>query len=316
MNKEKILLFMPIFNGFEKIIKNELEKKYEVVFIDHALFYKDFLDSIHIPFFRKHYQLVYKILPFFLLKRKELKFSEKYFNLLNYPTNYFSKIFAIKADKVSSEIFKFLKINNPKADFILYEWDDVKRLLKKDHFIYFDKKFSYNIDDCRKYNMTYLPMFTDITKTIINDSKIYDIALICGYSDYKVKIAKKIYNANKNKYNFYIYIYDPNKKTNFFSFQEPLPYEDYIKITSLSKSSIEITHKRQNGPSTRCLDTLKLNTKIISTNSNIKKYPFFNENYMILNKTYKINEDFLDSPFYFNEYSPLTIQEWIYKLGL
>lgn len=201
---------------------------------------------------------------------------------------------------------------------ILYFWDDTKKLASINHSCFFDRVYSYNIDDCQKYNWKYLPMFTQIKGMEQSYSKKYDISLIGSAHHNRVQFAKRLLSKYGDKYNIFVYLVGINKSENErFIYSDPLGYDEYLKILKQSKCTIDLPFTGQEGPTTRFEDALLAETKVITTNKNIEKYPFFNQNICITDSDdIMINTQFIEGPYVDAGMKPTDVETWLKELGL
>lgn len=315
--RKKILFLAPVFMGYEKKIIENLKNDYEISFVDNEQLYPKFQEAWNKSKIRK---IERRLIPNLREKdwiKMEESFVESYEELIDCKNDVYDIVFCIKGDLLPNEFYKRLKTHNPNARYILYEYDDISKLEKQNFFEYFDELYSYNIDDCEKYGFKYLPMFVGDKKETHSDMKEIDVCFISSNNDKnRLKTIKKIYEYNKNKFNFFIYIYSKTR-INFFDYDIPLDFEKYCEIVAKSKAIVEIPVTGQTGPTTRCLDSVFSKTKVITTNKNIKKYPFYIEdNYFCLEDDYKIPHDFLDSSYIDMGIVPLDCDNWCKEISL
>ncbi len=304
--------------GYEKDIISELSKKYEVTFIDHNVFELGFRGYFGKNIFHKIFRKMTRVLGILNYYNFEKFDNNNVKNIIFHNQNAFDYVFVIRGDYFPSSYYKELKIRNSNAIFILYEWDDVRKLVRHNFFSYFDKLYSYNVLDCKKYEMSYSPMF--VNKNIIKKEKKYDICFVASANSIKrIEFIKKVYELYSQKYKFFIYIYQKDGDCNFYNYSTPLNKEQYNNIVAESKVVLEFPVSHQRGPTTRCLDAYYLGTKVITTNKFVKFYPFYNDNnYLILQHKYNIPEDFIEKPFIQKEGMPKTfnVNDFLKRLGL
>ena len=316
--KFKLLLVVPFFMGYEIILKNELQKKYDVILINSDQFDNSVLDS-----FRKCNKVRLGIRVLFKSvwnsdREATLeKFDNEIFRKIHYETDYFHVVLCINGSFISNKIYEYLRKNNPNATFIYYAWDDMGNLFKDTHVKYFDKRYTYNINDCKKYRAQYLPMFVQSDKTGHDEKNYYDIMFIASAHSDRKEIAYELDRKYKNKYKLYIHLYDPSNSGDKFCSNRLIEYEDYLNIMRKSKAVLDVPHIKQKGPTTRAFDALLTKTKVITVNQHIKEYPVYSENILVVDRNnMEIDEDFINKPYVVTTYEPLTISQWIDKIGL
>ncbi len=313
---KKILFIAPHFMGYDEEICKGFGSKWDVTYVDS----EQYLASVRLKYKQKNMaiKVLLKIFsPFRDLYRD--KMLNSYFAIKNenwMKSKCFDTVFIINGDGIPNSVYNRIKSNNPDANFILYIWDDLKCLFKKNHLHYFDNIFSYNIDDCRKYNYEYLPVFTRPINQEKQEELIYDIAIVATANKDRIKFIKKLYKKYKNIYKFYIYFYDKELKYDFFSFSTPLSFDSYLGILQKSKAVFEVPRHGQKGPTTRMFDALETATKVITTNKHIKKYPVYNDkNICVIKWNCTIPKMFiLDG--YDSSNKPMYINEWLCHLNI
>lgn len=314
----KILLLMPNFFDYPQLIMAELRKNYIVdVVYNECKEYGYFWNK---SFCRK---VIRK--GFFFIEKMDIRRAERivydfYYSVTRNIQTSYDYVVCIKGDFFPDAIYESFRKRFKNAKFILYQWDDVSLLQKKSHFKYFDKLFFYNVADCRKYKGTYLPVFSKPPANIREHTKEFDIAVIgtVGKSHReRLKIVNSIYRKYKGKYKFFVYLYSSEEglDTSLPVFTVKLPYDEYISVLQKSKCVLDIAIHGQKGPTTRFNDALSTKTKVMTTNGNIRKYPYYTSNILILNKyTLSIPASFLDSPYDETDLQYMTVALWTKNL--
>lgn len=313
---KKLLLICPKFMEYEKKIIEYVNVKYQVRYMNSEEYLRDIRKEYNaLSIYKRAFYKVFKLIRG---KKREdmlnkLSFSYESFFDINKNNDI---VLIINGDSMSNDTYKYLKEKNPNAKFILYIWDDVKGLFKNSQFAFFDCIYSYNIDDCSKYGFKYLPIFTEKINIKKNEAKVYDIAIVATANKERVQIAKKLYEKYCKYLNFYIYFYSPELKYDFYTYKEPLTYQNYLNILNKSKIVFEMVRHNQSGPTTRFYDALETNTKVITTNKNIKKYPVYGKNIYVINKRMNILQSFIDSPYENENKHPMHIDNWMEVLEI
>ena len=312
----KILFIAPHFMGYDEEICKELSAEWDVTYVDS----EKYLAPVRLNY--RHKNTVIKALlkvvsPFRDLYRDKmlsLYFTTKIENWMKLKC--YDAVLVINGDGIPNNVYNMIKLNSPSAKFILYIWDDLKCLFKKNHLHYFDSIISYNIDDCRRYNYKYLPVFTRPIIRKKQEKLIYDIAIIATANEHRIKLAKKVYEKYKDIYRFYIYFYDKELHYDFFSYSTPLSFDLYLNILQKSKVVLEIPRHGQRGPTTRMFDALEASTKVITTNKYIKKYPVYNDkNIFVMKWDCIIPKEFIVEH-YDPSNNPIYISEWLHCLNI
>jgi len=260
---------------------------------------------------------------------------DQYYNQIIEKINLkkYQYLFLIKGEVIPEFFLKYFKKNNPNCITIFYTWDSF--LNNKNSFDiikYFDQKFTFDPDDAIRYGLKfrplfYLDIFNEVTNTL-NSEIIYDaIFLGTAHSD-RYLISNKIFNwCQKNGLRtFYYYylqsrlvflykkIFDPSfkvfqyKKLSFKS----LNLVDIVHLYNKSNVIIDINHPNQKGLTMRTFESIGAKKKIVTTNSDIKRYSFYNpDNIYIINR----DEPILTFSFFEKPYIPLS-SDLMYKCSI
>lgn len=191
----------------------------------------------------------------------------------------------------SKNISKYIRKKNKKCKIVMYFWNNINEVYEKhlqdkniDEFWTFDK------NDAKKYNMKYNPQFYTKDIKLETNSQEFDILFLGRAKNRKNEII-----ALKNK------LEQQNLKCKFIIIEDEkdyIEYEKYLDLISKSKCILDYNEKGQVGLTLRPMEALFLNKKLITNNSDIENYDFYNpKNIFILgeNKMEKISQ-FIDIP--------------------
>ncbi|WHP04490.1 MULTISPECIES: lipopolysaccharide biosynthesis protein [Acinetobacter] len=222
----------------------------------------------------------------------------------------------------SSFLERFIKLQ-PECIRIFYTWDSFHNhshgleILK-----YFQKRFTFDQKDAEEYNIGFRPLyFTDKYKDICSNNTEIDIDLLflgTAHSDRYVissKIAEWCVSNDLISFNYYymqgkfVYFYKKFFDKTFYKFDykklsfKGLNLDQIIDFYKKSNVILDISHPGQTGLTMRTFEALGAGKKLITTNTNIIGYPFYNPNniFVIDRKNIK-----LDKEFFLNDYEPLT----------
>lgn len=263
--------------------------------------------------------------------------------------NYYKKILSEITDKNYDYLFvnrgeivpefflKELKRLQPNCQFIFYTWDSFANhthpitILK-----YFDKKFTFDPEDALKYKINFRPLFyLDAFKKTTQLSQSYDILFLgTAHSDrYRISSLIKEW-AHKNSLVCFCYYYMHGKLVYFYkklfdkTFKEfkynqlsfkSLNINQIIALYQRSHVILDINHPHQKGLTMRTFEAIGAKRKLITTNKEIFKYPFYNENnfFIIDREDVKLNLEFfkreymeLDSKLY----EKFSLEGWLYNI--
>jgi hypothetical protein len=182
---------------------------------------------------------------------------------------------------------------------------------------HFDKIYSFDLDDCQKYNFTYLNQFLPFTYSEMEKlryessrfSKTEKICFFIGeYWNDRVKVINSIApTLHKNGYqtDFNLINYSSNQitsplcETEYYKLGHKISYFENIEQVKRSDIILEIGQIGQAGVTLRAIEAILFNKKLITTNQSIKKYDFYSpEQIFILNNENSDNiENFLKLDF-------------------
>lgn len=248
--------------------------------------------------------------------------------------------------QIDKSLIDLVKNNNPRCKCIIYFYDSFCRLNFSNDIALFDRCFTFDREDAKKYSIDYLPFFVN-RDSCINKYK-YDLCHIGAWSPghlyrvpilmYLAKIAddnnlthffyctyqdidtfnwvrkiKFYFNVLINReYRLYLKYYRQFKGCSILH-NNYLPYEQVSSIESQSKCIVEINATRA-GLSPRVINALANGQKIIINSQSIKKELFYNSNNIFVidsNNKDNIDFSFLDMPVSTFDYTDLAIENWI-----
>ena len=246
----------------------------------------------------------------------------------------YDKIFVIGGVNIQKDTLNELKYLFPNAEFILYLWDDIAR--NTNYFnIYkaFDKIYSFDKEDCIKYNLEHLPLFFSNEYIYNNQKKTTQLFTSCSEHSDRIKIIDLFCHYCKNnniKYKFRVvrskfsfiknYLLDKLRKRDYVTFKS-ISREQNANAMKSAFAVLDIEHSSQNGLSMRIFEALASKCKIITTNEKIKEYDFYSPQNIIIydrNKEIKIPQEFWETPFdemTVKNIHKYNVSEWITVLG-
>ncbi|MDN5114345.1 hypothetical protein [Aliarcobacter butzleri] len=269
-----------------------------------------------------------------LLPKSEKKLIEYYYNNIfeNIKSKIYDYVLVIKGDRVPEWFISKLKDKYTESQFILYQWDSIKRLqnfnnIKK----YFNNILTFDRLDSIQYGYKFRPLFyKDIYLNNEESSKDYDV-FFSGYlhSDRYDVLKKLINNYTKLKIKHHLYIrkiefikeqikrftkigklYD-NSLVNFVSIND---FEN-MEWMRKSKAVLDLHHPQQSGLTIRTIEALAMGNKIITTNEDIKNYEFYNSTQICVidRNTIEIPFDFFQTYNYFTskEKEKYSLEQWV-----
>lgn len=241
----------------------------------------------------------------------------------------------IKGETVPFSFLKKFKEHHPSSQMIFYSYDAVReypKFLKL--YPYFDQNFTFEPTDAQRYNLHFRPLFflNDYQNSTENLSIKHDVVFIGSAHTDRYLIGEKVKESCTTKnLKSYFYYYAPGKAAfllkkvfdqNLKKFDlkklsfKKLNHSEIAEIYSQSRSVLDINKPFQDGLTMRTFETLASGKKLLTTNSDIKNYPFYDaENIMILNRgQIEIAAEFFKSDF--KKLDPenlemMTLDSWI-----
>lgn len=211
-------------------------------------------------------------------------------------------------------IGSYIKKKNPNCKLILWLWNPIIEYSK--NFLaspYIDEIWTYDKEDAKKYNIKY-------------NTQFYNKKIECP----KVKIKQDItfLGMEKGRKNI---INDLNKKfvqndltTKIHIIEnekDSISYEEYLAMVGESKAILDIIMGDVTGLTLRCMEALFFNKKLITNNSDIENYDFYNPNNIFI-----IGKDNLDNikEFINKPYEPVDekiieyyeFEQWLKRFNL
>lgn len=313
-NKQSVLMFCPNFFGYERRVSDALKAEgFDVDLYDerpnNGFFCKVFL------------RLNFK--PYKLIVRKYIKRVIEE----NAGKNY-DYVFVVKSEAAGEKEVELLRKAYPNAKFVLYLWDSVKNVPDGEKKIpLYDRVLTFDPSDAEKYSLPFLPIpyGKEYVKREQCVSFKYDVAFIGTAHSVRPRVVKEIKKQCESQgRRCFSYFYSPhplvfllNKLTNpdfkHISLKEinfkPLSTEKVCEIYNESRCVLDIEHPHQSGTTTRPVEMLPMQKKIITTNSHVKEFEFFNDNnFLIIDR----NNPVIDHVFFNKPYLSVDDQT-LYK---
>lgn len=291
---KRILIFSTFFFGIENDIRNQLLK----LNIDHDLlnerygngFFLKAINRFKVPIFHYILQNLYYL-----------------FLLANYDFSSCSKIVFINPETVPKWFINSMKAK--KIRIIVYVWDSVQnKNVFKQYIDEADVIYTFDRKDADKFNMIFRPLFFSsdfLAKNKSLQKKEYLISFIGSDHSDRIDILEKVqakYNnvliylfSNSIIYSSLKYFLVKQRCLPSFIYKKKLPSNLVREIMANSESILDIEHPSQSGLTSRVLNALASNIKVITTNEDIKNYPFYNPNHIhiIDRKRLEIPESFI-----------------------
>lgn len=305
--KKKVLIFCPKFFGYEKRMADAFKNAGYEVFLYDERPSNSFIGKVSLRLNFKFYKpVVRKYISKIIEENKDIKFDY---------------IFVVKGEAMGQAEVKMLKNAYPTAKTILYFWDSVENVPDGEKKIaFYDKVFTFDPYDAKKYNLPFvsIPYGKEYTKPEHIENYDYDVAFIGTAHSARPRIVKQIKKqCEEMGRKCFVYFYSPhilvyyfNKLTNkdykYISLKEvnfkPLSTEEVCRVYNSSRCVMDIEHPKQHGTTTRPVEMLPMKKKIITINSNVLNFEFYNKNnFLIIDR----ENPKLDEEFFKSEYLPV-----------
>lgn len=295
--KQNLLFFAPNHFDIDIAILNQLKimDQYNVVQIDpHIYQYKNRLEQI--------FNLFGKIF-FNKTLKKEWKAKEQLQHINQYQN--FNICLIFRPDLLHPKILRYIH-NNIESRKVVY-WDSFDKIPKlKETLTYFNEYYSFEEDDCIKYNFTkisnfYIHKSTNATPAYdafffaSKDARLNNVIKLITYLRQKNWNAEALIVAKKTK--------SKSKPINVKGVtitENSTPFSQIYQYADNTKVVIDISHPNQKGLSMRPYECIGLERKLITNNAEIKNYDFYNPSniYVIENfDNLDIPDSFLEQPY-------------------
>jgi hypothetical protein len=285
--------------GFNQHIVNSLlENNHEVNHIDFSKFkYK------YPNFFFKIYNFILKL--FFKQNLKTKFYGEKIINSLDENPEKQDLILTIKGDFIAPEFAKQIKNYTKKS--VAFFNDNINRCPKIIRVIpHFDEVFSFEKKDCEKYNLKFATNWIYNSISMSPEKSIKRQVFNIISEDKRLPVLSKIasdLNAKNISHKILVYSKTGRKKTCSIDYISKKKSLEKIKnYINSSQVLLDINRDNQDGLTFRVFESIGLQKKLITTNTDIKNYDFYNPNNILIID--KINPD-IEISFFDKEYQQI-----------
>ncbi len=201
-------------------------------------------------------------------------------------------IFFIKnPETISKNIFIKLKQLYPTTPFINYNWNTINLLDYTEYIPLFDKVYTFDPSDAKKYNLLYYPLFylPEFEKiAITNNKKKYLLSFVgTAYTSGRAKFLSKFNKLIKDKNissfqhlfaspkEYYTNVFFSNYNFKKIVTKRFFNQNELLDIYKRSLSFIDHPSVKQKGHTVRTFETLAAGLMLVTTNKALKDEPFF-----------------------------------------
>lgn len=306
-NKKSVLMFCPKFFGYEKRLSNAIREEGYIVDLyderpNNGFFCKVFL-RLNFKFYKP---VVRKYIRGIIAENRDKNYDY---------------VLVIKSEAAGEKEIQLLRQAYPNSKFILYLWDSVTNVPDGERKLgLYDKVLTFDPIDAEKYGIKLRPLFfcneyENKKQTDETEDYVYDFAFIGTAHTDRARIVKQLADdCKKRGKEYFSYLFLPHKMVYFYNkltnknFKnvrlsninfKSLNSNEITEIYKKSRSILDVEHIKQRGLTMRTIEILGMGKKIITTNSYIKSYDFYNPNniYLIDRNSPTVNESFWNSKY-------------------
>ncbi len=308
----KVLFLCPDYFGIYKVIQKEIQDQTlcelkSVIFEDYK--------------YKNLFQKIQNFLAKTFLKKnlKKIWASKEQISTIA-QNDCFDYLFVICPDFLLNDELKYITERAKKS--IVFYWDSFSNIPRYERTLpFFDKHYSFEPNDVKKYNLSFLTNF--YYNTTQNNNPINDLFFI-GTFDERIEIILKVLKSTtKSGKSAQIFLQTKNERIiekykfeNITFIKKPIIFTESEKIYNNSKIILDVQKKIQNGLTFRVFEAMGKRKKLITTNEDIINYDFYNPNNIFIwkNETTTIPNSFFETPY--EElpqqiYEKYSIQNWV-----
>ncbi len=181
----------------------------------------------------------------------------------------------------------------------------------------FDLLISTDNLDATKYDISFFPLIYSQPKLVDSPDVYYDLSFV-GYDKGREKLLREINGkAKSSKLKTFIKCYKERK----FTSNKLMDYGEIIDVVKKSNCILEVVQKGQSAITLRTLEAVYYRKKLLTNNTNIKKYSFYDPRYIqIFTNIDEIDFDFVKEKIninykYHNECSPINLVRYIERMS-
>ena len=213
-------------------------------------------------------------------------------------------IFIIKGDSIPDFFLKNIRSKNKNAKFILYIWDSIKNMARMPCSDCYDIIYTFDRKDSIQYGFQHKPSFYFRQLSENDPEKEYLVSLIGTLHSDRLFYAKYFSNlASEYSTPSFISLYAPVKSLVKFFLEgrvghgwrlittKKISLCSVDDITVKSNIILDFPHSDQSGLTLRFMSAIGMNKNIITTNTDVINYDFYDENYILVIDKHNLNHD-------------------------
>ncbi len=275
--------------------------------------------------------LFYKISRYILKPLYRASLDRYHHNIINKSSSIkYDKVFFITTHFFSIDNLKYLRNSQEIAEFISYHWDPISQYNYLGTVEFFEKVYSFDSVDCKKYGFKYLPLFASDTYCKIehkdHDIDIYTVGsvmrpqryiLVQQFKDYCISNNISFYFHLKMTPITYLKILLKGIIPKGVSFRT-MNIEAMRDIIARSRAVLDVPNHQQSGLTMRVIENICIGKKIVTTNPHIIGEPFYDKNQVFLlgEDNMDILKPFIRSEYKSQEHPELKLDSWLSSIFL
>lgn len=232
-----------------------------------------------------------------------IKINDYYAKILeDIESKEYDYLFVIKGEVVPRYFLQQFILKNPGCKRIFYTWDSMRNCSSSVGILdLFESKYSFDNEDCIRYNLKLRPLFYLDEFSFSQDAKTeydYDIVHIGTAHSDRYELTQRLFEwceeiGRKTFAYFYlqsrlVYLYKHFFDNSFKYFKlsdirfKSLSITEIVELYKRSRVILDINHPGQVGLTLRTFEAIGARRKLITTNTEISKYPFYNANNILI----------------------------------
>ncbi|MBB6001849.1 hypothetical protein [Arcicella rosea] len=192
-------------------------------------------------------------------------------------------IFVIHPDLLSNQQIEILRGKTKKL--LAYYWDSISFFPRKKEIIpYFDKIYSFDLEDCKTYQLELLSNFYFFEpEPVAIDKTVFCISHLEKKRFEMFNLMGKYLEEKQITYRFLTRQSKEKLKSPYIEYlRESIPYPEMLKLLNHYEVILDIAKPQQHGLSFRIFESLGMNKKIITNNQSVKAYDFYHPNNILV----------------------------------
>jgi hypothetical protein len=210
---------------------------------------------------------------------------------------HYKRILIIRPDLLSD--YHLQQLRERTGCFIAYYWDTVGYAPRKKNIVhFFDRILSFDPGDCEKYGFDFQCNFYYYENQASETRyQVYNLSSLDERKEIMEEIAMALEGLGLS-YLFKGFNKKPFKNP-YIQYTERISYQNMLNEASHCNVVLDVTKPGQKGLTFRPFEALGLNKKLITTNSAIKDYEFYDpENVVIVQPgRVRLEKEFFETPF-------------------